>query len=134
VRDAFEGLRRLDTGWPGAQAIDCAITQRLNGGSGQAEREFTAPLLRSPPGGNPGGTRFDWKTAFAAAGLTADLATGLQPADSRQRQHPLQDGRQADQHHEQLEKVGKPSIPDKLVDGPEANCADHANNQNTDQK
>ena len=65
---------------------------------------------------------------------TVDLAPGLQSTNSRQRQHPLEDSRQADQHHQQLEKVGKPSIPDELVDGPEANCADHANNQNTDQK
>ncbi len=126
----MRGLRRLDRGGGGCPGAPTA--QRLNGGSGQAECEFAAPLLKSPPGGNPGG-KFDW-TVLAAARLTADLAPRLQPANYSQRQHPLQDGCQADQHHEQLEKVGKPSIPDKLVDGPEANCADHANNQNTDQK
>ena len=58
----------------------------------------------------------------------------LQSTNSRQRQNPLKDSRETDQHHEQLEKICKSSIADKLVDGPEANRADDANNQNTDQK
>jgi hypothetical protein len=60
--DTFEGLRRLDGVEGFAQAEPSpAIAQCLNGGSGLAEREFGAPLLRSPPGGNPGGTKSGWK-------------------------------------------------------------------------
>jgi hypothetical protein len=57
----------------------------------------------------------------------------LQPVDSRQRQHPLKDRRQADQHHKQFEKVCQASFPDKLINGSKTNCADDANNQNPDQ-
>jgi hypothetical protein len=55
-------------GVPGRAEPSTAITQRLNGGSRQPECEFAAPLLRSPPGGKPGGTKFDWKRTLAQRG------------------------------------------------------------------
>jgi hypothetical protein len=59
------------------------------------------------------------------------LDAGLQ-TDSRQRQNPLKNGPQADQHHEQFEKIGQPAISNELVDGPKADRADHDDNQNPD--
>ncbi len=50
--------------------------------------------------------------------------------NSRQRQHPLKDRRQANQHHKQFEKIRQAGFADKFIDGPKANCADDANNQN----
>jgi hypothetical protein len=49
----------------------------------------------------------------------------LKPIDSRQRQHPLKYHSQADQHHEQLKKIGQSTISNKLIYGPKA---DRANN------
>ena len=57
----------------------------------------------------------------------------LQPINSRQRQHPLKDRPEADQHHEQFEKACQTTISNKLIDGPKTNCTDDANNQNPDQ-
>jgi len=53
--------------------------------------------------------------------------------NSRQRQHPLKDRRQANQHHKQFEKICQTGFADKFIDGPKANCTDDANNQNPDQ-
>jgi hypothetical protein len=53
--------------------------------------------------------------------------------NSRQRQHPLKDRRQANQHHKQFEKIRQAGFADKFIDGPKANCTDDANNQNPDQ-
>jgi hypothetical protein len=50
-----------------------------------------------------------------------------------QRQHPLKDRRQANQHHKQFEKICQASFSDKFIDGPKTNRTDHANNQNPDQ-
>ena len=55
------------------------------------------------------------------------LDTGLQ-INSRQRQNPLKNSPQADQHHKQFEKIGQPAISNKLVDGPKADRADHDDN------
>jgi hypothetical protein len=52
------------------------------------------------------------------------LDGGLQ-TNSRQRQNPLKNSRQADQRHEQFEKIGQPAISNKLVDGPKADRANH---------
>jgi hypothetical protein len=65
--------------WTGVVPGRAEYQPRSRGASGQAEREFAAPLLRSPPGGNPGGTKFDWKTTLAAARLTADWRLGYSP-------------------------------------------------------
>src|SRR5262249_31601337 len=60
-------------------------------------------------------------------------APGLDPPNSRQWQDPLEDRRQADQHHEQFEKACQTAILDELIDGPKANRTDDANNQDSDQ-
>jgi hypothetical protein len=57
----------------------------------------------------------------------------LKPTDSHQRQHPLKDRPKTDQHHEQFEKICQTTVINELFDGPKANCADNANNQNPDQ-
>jgi hypothetical protein len=66
-------------------------------------------------------------------GRASGGAQRLQPANARQRQNPLKDGRQTDQHHEQLEKICQSRIAGKLVDRPKTDGTDHDNNQNTDQ-
>ncbi|MGO9005500.1 MAG: hypothetical protein ACLQIQ_17980 [Beijerinckiaceae bacterium] len=57
---------------------------------------------------------------------------GLEPINSSQRQHPLKDRRQAEQHDQQFEKVRQTTISNKPVDGPKANGTDNQNNQNPD--
>jgi hypothetical protein len=59
--------------------------------------------------------------------------SNLKRTDPRQGQNPLKDRREADQNNKQLEKVCQARFPDEIVDGPKANCADHASNQNPDQ-
>jgi len=56
----------------------------------------------------------------------------LKPSNSRQRQHPLKDCPQADQHHEQFQEVRQTAVINELFDDPKTNCADDANNQNPD--
>jgi hypothetical protein len=56
----------------------------------------------------------------------------LKPINSHQRQHPLKDRPQADQYHEQFEKISQTTVINEFFDGPKTNCADHANNQNPD--
>jgi len=90
--------------------------------------------IKTPPGRDPG-RRLRGKSALAKQRQGYGLwIWRLQSTNSRQRQNPLKDSRETDQHHEQLEKICKSSIADKLVDAPETNRADDANNQNTDQK
>lgn len=48
--------------------------------------------------------------------------------NSRQRQNPLKNSPEADQHHKQFEKISQPAISNKLVDGPKADRADHDDN------
>src|SRR5262249_60279142 len=57
----------------------------------------------------------------------------LEQPNPRQWQDPLEDCRQADQHHEQFEKACQTAILDKFIDGPKANRTDDANNQDSDQ-
>jgi hypothetical protein len=35
---------------------------------------------------------------------------------------------EANEHHEQLEQIGEPSVGGELVDGPKADCADDDDN------
>jgi hypothetical protein len=56
----------------------------------------------------------------------------LKPIDSRQRQHPLKDRSQADQHHEQLKKIGQSTISNKLIYGPKADCANNDYDKDAD--
>jgi hypothetical protein len=58
----------------------------------------------------------------------------LQPINSGQRQQPLQDRCEADQHHEQLQQVCQSAVSDKLVDGPKADRAHDDGDQNADEK
>jgi hypothetical protein len=61
------------------------------------------------------------------------MLTGqLQPINSRQRQHTLKYCSQADQNHQKFEKDSQARFVDKSVDGPEANRADDADNQDPD--
>jgi hypothetical protein len=64
---------------------------------------------------------------------SASPQIALQPIDPGQRQQPLQDRRQADQHHKQFEKVCQARLVDELVDGSETDGAHDANDQNPDQ-
>ena len=54
----------------------------------------------------------------AARNALSRAEAALEPTNSRQRQDPLEDRRQADQHHEQFEKACQTAILDKLIDGP----------------
>jgi hypothetical protein len=56
----------------------------------------------------------------------------LKPIDSRQRQHPLKDRPQADQHGEQLKKIGQSTISNKLIYGPKADRANNDYNKDAD--
>jgi hypothetical protein len=70
----------------------------------------------------------DWQAQRKPAVLTlGPLDAGLQ-TNSRQRQNPLKNGPQADQHHKQFEKIGQPAISNELIDGPKADRADHDDN------
>jgi hypothetical protein len=53
--------------------------------------------------------------------------------NARQGQHALQDRAQANEHHEQLEKVCQSAVAGESVDGPETDRSDDDNNQNPDQ-
>src|ERR1700732_3931434 len=57
----------------------------------------------------------------------------LQPVNSRQRQHALEDRPQTDQNNEQFEKLLQATVIRKLVDGPKTNGADDDDDQNGDQ-
>jgi hypothetical protein len=56
----------------------------------------------------------------------------LKPIDSCQRQHPLKDRSQADQHHEQLKKIGQTTISNKLIYGPKADGANNDYDKDAD--
>jgi hypothetical protein len=60
------------------------------------------------------------------------MAATSEPIDSQQGQDPLKDRPQAEQHHEQFEKISQTAIGDELLNGPEADCADDANHKNPD--
>src|ERR1700692_116385 len=53
--------------------------------------------------------------------------------NAEQRQNSLQDSRDADQHHQQLEQLRQAAISGKLVDRPKTDGADDNDNQNTNQ-
>jgi hypothetical protein len=53
--------------------------------------------------------------------------------NAEQRQNSLQDSRDADQDHQQLEQLRQPTINGKLVYRPKTDGADDNNNQNTNQ-
>jgi hypothetical protein len=80
----------------------------------------------------------EWIDEIELGGRCCDQDRGhrresqLQPNYSGQRQHPLKNRGQADQHYEQFEKACQTTLINKLVDGPKTNCADDANNQNPD--
>ena len=50
------------------------------------------------------------------------------------RQQALQDRDQAEQHDEQLQKIGEPPVTDETVDQIEADRADDDRHQDTEQK
>jgi hypothetical protein len=56
----------------------------------------------------------------------------LKSIDSRQRHHPLKDRSQADQHHEQLKKIGQSTISNKLIYGLKADCANNDYDKDAD--
>src|ERR1700730_9384728 len=53
--------------------------------------------------------------------------------NAEQRQNSLQDSRDADQHHQQLEQLRQATVSGKLVDRPKTDGADDNDNQNTNQ-
>jgi hypothetical protein len=54
-------------------------------------------------------------------------------ADPQRRQQALQYCGNANQHHQDFEKIGEPSVADEFVDDPEANRADDADDQDVNQ-
>jgi hypothetical protein len=79
----------------------------------------------------PDGSQFGRLIAFASRSASP---RGLQPINSRQRQHTLKDRRQAEQRHQQFEKACQAGFIDKPVNGPKTNCTDDADNHNPDQE
>src|SRR5216684_912702 len=91
-------------------------------------------ITQRSPASNASAPRFAISPERKMTMRPSFAAPSLQPANSSHRQHPLQDRRQADQHHQQFEKISQPAIPDKLVDRPKTDRADHDDNQNPDEK
>jgi hypothetical protein len=56
----------------------------------------------------------------------------LKPINSHQRQHARKNRADANQHHEQFEKICQTTVINEFFDGPKTNCTDDANNQNSD--
>jgi hypothetical protein len=54
-------------------------------------------------------------------------------ADAQCRQQALQYCGNADQHHQDLEKIGEPSVANEFLDDPEADRANDADDQDVDQ-
>jgi arylformamidase len=59
--------------------------------------------------------------------------TSLEPGKAQQRQHPLQDSPDADEHDEQLEELCQSAVVGKFVDRPKTDGTEDDNNQNTNQ-
>jgi hypothetical protein len=98
---------------------------------------FSGTRTQSAAGGDSTADRNTQPARVADQGrktltLIVETATKLKPMDSQQWQHPLKDRPQTDQHHEQFEKISQATVIDELLDSPKANCADDANNQNSD--
>jgi len=64
--------------------------------------------------------------------LNRDVARGVAAleADAQCRKQPLQNCRQANQDHQNFQKIGEPPFANKSVDDPEANRANDADDQN----
>src|ERR1700738_1170592 len=107
--DTVERLRCLN-GMEGIARARRALRPRTRSAATaayRASRTRTRRTIVKKPARRQSGRDKIWlERQRSAQSAAADLAAGLQPTNSRQRQHPLQDRRQADQHHKQLEKIG----------------------------
>jgi hypothetical protein len=59
-----------------------------------------------------------------------DAALNIDPG---QWQHALQDGPEADQHHQQFEQLREPAVGGKAVDRPKADRSNHNDDEDADQ-
>jgi hypothetical protein len=73
-----------------------------------------------------------WTMATLPLAQTIRHERRLKPIDSRQWQHPLKNRSQANQHHEQLKKIGQSTISNKLIYGPKAYCANNDYDKDAD--